>query len=159
MRTKLTESGIGLIETIAALAIGVVVITSLVSLSVFSLRASIQSKLLLQSSKLSAEELERVRAYRDSRSWSAFLTEMDAALCFSQPCHVTSALTVSPGTEVFDEGTPTQISRSFQLYDPLGGGFDGDETLIRTSVSVAWTIGGKTQSAHTYTDLSNWREQ
>ncbi|MBI2620612.1 hypothetical protein HYW61_00105 [candidate division WWE3 bacterium] len=156
MRIKLKQEGIGLVETIAALAIGIIVITSLVSLSVSTLRASIRSKLLLQNSKLSAEELELVRAYRDSRSWASFLANMSS--CFGQDCYVTSSLTVVPGREILNAGTPIEITRYFRLSDPLDGSYNGEETLVRVSVSVEWTIGDKTQSTHSYTDLSNWRE-
>lgn len=64
---KPNQEGIGLVETIVALGLGVVVLTALVSLSVFTLRTSTRGKLMLEGSKRANEQLELVRAYRDLR--------------------------------------------------------------------------------------------
>jgi len=156
MRTKLVvnENGIGLIETIAALGIAIIVITSLVSLSVFTLKASVQSKLLLKSSKLASEEMEYVRAYRDSTTWAVFLSSVGS--CVSTACHMLPTLAVSPGEEVFDAGKPMEIKRKFTVSDPIDGTFSGNETLVRVSITVSWKVGGQTKLVHSYTDLSNW---
>ncbi len=156
----------GLVEVIASLGIAIVVITSLVSLALFTLRSSLQSKLLLQGTKLANEELELVRAYRDSTSWTLF----DAAMlnCTASNCYIDSSITPLGGTEVFNPGLTTQITRYFKASDPTlncsgsplvcaGGPVNASSTIIRISVEVFWTVGSTTKYAHVYTDLSNWR--
>ena len=67
------EKGIGLIETIAAMGVAMIIVTSIVSLSVYTLRASTTSKLMIMGSKYATEELERLRAKRDNtNTWLSF---------------------------------------------------------------------------------------
>lgn len=157
---KTNQKGIGLVEVIAALGIATVVIVSLASLSIFTLRANLQSKLLLQGSKLAEQELELVRALRDSTpSWKndvdGFLDKM--ALCVrlnsnaTNVCHMTD-LTVVSGEGIAGSGLE-QITTGFYLTYPESGNTD----LVRVNVAVKWNIGGSDKYAHIYSDLSNWR--
>lgn len=152
------EKGIALVEVIAALGIAVIVITSLVSLSIFTLRSSLRSKLLLEGTKIANRELELVRALRDSSdSWDTFLTTV-VPCTISSPCSVIiSPLGVSyvPFTE--NEGTTEAITRQFTATIPGGGDLTGTEDTVRISVSVTWSVGGDSKSAFLYTDLTNWR--
>jgi Tfp pilus assembly protein PilV len=152
------QSGMGLIEVIAALSVAVIIITALVSLAIFTLRSSLQSRLLLQSSKLTSEELERARAFRDvAASWNTnFLTPLRTS-CVNSNCYFDNSLTLRTGSEIINPNTPSQITRYFRVSDPTDGTIDGSENLIRVSVTVSWTVGNQTKYAHSYTDLSNWR--
>jgi Tfp pilus assembly protein PilV len=141
------EKGIGLVETIVALGISIVVLTSLVSLSLYTLRSSQQSKYMLEASKLATEELERVRAVRDgSTLWSVFKSTMTARGCFSSPCNITPALSIVSGTDT----SSSNYIRSFKVSEP-------SLDVLRIAVTVSYTIGGQAKSVSNYTDLTNWR--
>jgi hypothetical protein len=148
---KNNEKGIGLVETIAALGISIVVLTSLVSLSLYTLRSSQQSKYMLEASKLATEELERVRAVRDSSTaWVAFKTNMLACNATS-PCRVNTSLAiVSAGASPYTDPENNKYSRYFFVAEP-------SPDILRISVTVSYTVGGQTKFVHNYTDLTNWR--
>lgn len=150
------QSGIGLIEVIAAFGITLIVLTALVSMSVFTLRSSLQSKLLLQGSKLANEELEMARAMRDTTTWESFRTSMEACTVKCSIYSSGSAFTVSQNEEVFSLGTAEETHRYFKISNP-NGALDGTENLLRVSVNVSWTLGGQAKNVYIYTDLSNWR--
>ncbi|HLB51965.1 hypothetical protein A3F07_03275 [candidate division WWE3 bacterium RIFCSPHIGHO2_12_FULL_38_15] len=156
------EKGIGLVEVILALGISIVVITSLVSLSVFTLRNSLQSKLLLRGSKLANEELERVRAYRDnSPTWAQFVGGLLTANCTTS-CYLTSALTPASGEEQTNPNFATRpaenLYRSITISDPVNlDVVTTTDNVIRISVTARWEIGGVIKRTNVYTDLSNWR--
>ncbi len=144
------EKGIALVEVIAALGIAIIVITSLVSLSISTMRSSLKSKLLLEGSKIANREVELVRAFRDnSATWEApgFLSMVSQ--CGATPCSMkvdgsgfnTSATTEGTGTEA--------ITRSFTAAESGG--------VVRVSVSVTWKVGNDTHGAYIQTDLTNWR--
>jgi Tfp pilus assembly protein PilV len=146
------ESGIALVEVIAALGIAVVVITSLVALSLSTMRASLKSKLLLEGSKIASREVELVRAFRDnSPSWADFLAITG---CTSlNPCSMyadgSGINTSGPTTE----GSGTEIlTRSLTATDTKGDG-----SIIRISVSVVWSVGNENHGSYIQTDLTNWR--
>ena len=158
-KQKFNEKGIGLVETLIALGVALVVITALVSLSVFTLRTSTQSKLLLQSSNLVNEEVELVRAFRDVNSWSTFIAAVQG--CDTGDCYIDlSPISVVSGQETSGTGTD-QVIRYFRVSDPLepGGDVNGTENLIRVSVTVTWFVGDDQKFAHSYTELSNWRPE
>ena len=148
-------------ETIVALGIAVVVITSLVSLSIYSLRSSLQSKLLLQGTKLANEELERLRAKRDGVSWTDFVNELTGAGgvgCVASDCNINSGLIVQSGQETLGSGAEA-ITRYFRVSNPDPNSNDVDPTVgvLRFSVSVNWRVGSEDRATFIYSDLSNWR--
>lgn len=151
------QKGIGLVEVIAALGVTVVVITALVSLSVFTLRASLQSKLLLEGTKLASRETELVRAYRDkSISWQAFVDDM--AGCFTA-CSVdltADSFLASPRVE----GAGLEaVTRQFKATTINGAAISVGSTtqVVRISVTASWNVGDDLKQTHVYTDLTNWR--
>jgi hypothetical protein len=151
------EKGIGLVETIAALGISMIILTSLVSLSIYTLRSSLQSKLLLQGTKLANEELERIRAKRDSTTWSEFVTDLLSSNCHtSDGCYIDSSLNFIPGSETVGSGAEA-LQRVFVVSDPDGGSIDAATRVLRFSVKVDWMVGAEQKSAYIYSDLSNWR--
>ena len=150
------KKGIGLVETILALGISIVVITSLVSLSLYSLRISQASKFQLQGTKLASEELERLRAARDSMSWLEFITALSPCIN-GNLCNIGSGLSIAQGAESIPiSGTSSVVTRSFTVTDPINGSFEGNEQVLRFSVVVTWTLGTAQKYARIYTDLSNW---
>jgi len=153
---KINQKGIGLVETLAALSITIIVVTSLVSLSLFTLRTSLNSRLMLQGTKIASQEIELVRAARDSlASWDDdFIAALNAAGCFGGSCYMTANLVVMPGYYDTSPGSPENINKRFTVEDRSGGDF----SVIRVKVTVSWVVGGQTKYAYNYTDLSNWRE-
>lgn len=158
MIKKTNEKGIALVEVIAALGIAVVVITALVSLSIFTLRSALRSKLLLEGTKLANRELELTRALRDSSgTWDGFLTSV-APCTIASPCSMNvSPLGVSYVPFIENADTTEAITRQFTATVPGGGDLTGTEDTVRISVSVTWSIGADVKSAYLYTDLTNWR--
>ncbi len=167
---KNSEKGIGLIETIAALGLAIVVITSLVSLSVYTLRSSGRGKLLLRGSKSANEQLELVRAYRDSRSWTEFVTAVNNSNCTNtNDCYmsVDSSYNLVMNSGVFTEeaGTVNELAYSFSVTDPVQEAGDNTNTIsiadpvLRINIEVTWRVGNDPQSSHIFTDVSNWRSE
>lgn len=145
------EKGTALVEVIAALGIAIIVITSLVSLSISTMRSSLKSKLLLEGSKIADREIELVRAFRDNNTTWEDPGFLSILACTSlNPCSMNvdgSGITPNPTTE----GSGTEIlTRSFTATDNGGG-------IVRVSVSVTWQVGNDTHGAYVQTDLTNWR--
>lgn len=163
-----SEDGIGLIETIAALGLAIVVITSLVSLSVYTLRSSSRGKLLLRGSKSANEQLELVRAYRDSRSWDVFVNAVNASGCANNgDCYMSVDnsynLVINSGVFTEEAGTVNELSYSFSVTDPVQEAGDNTniisttDPVLRINIEVTWMVGNDAQSSHIFTDVSNWR--
>lgn len=149
------DSGIGLVETLLALGIGVIVITSLVSLAIFTVRASLQSNLGIEGSQLANQEIELIRAYRDSNPWATFTDALSANGCYGagSTCRMDSVTVISSGVKTVGTGAK-QIEVSFYAVD-----LNGDQSVIRIAVTASWMIGSETKYAYNYTDLTNWRSQ
>lgn len=155
------QNGIGLIEVMAAFSISVVVITSLVSLALYTVRSSLNSKLLLEGTKIASREIERVRGYRDaSATWDAFIAGVSTGAdctCASAPCikkcyMATPALVPTLGltTETVDNQVMTRYFNVItDAYNPAN--------IVRINVFVSWSIGGQTKGTQVYTDLTNWQ--
>lgn len=166
-RKKLNEEGIGLVEVIFALGISIVIITSLVSLALFTLRSSLNSKLLLQGSKLANQELEYVRVLRDisvessSVGWAGFIDYIRDCSPPNGYCYVANLGGLNPisssvRTVSIGSTTVTIYFLASETDGDVIGGSDYPD-VVRISVSASWNIGGQTKSVHNYTDLSNWR--
>ena len=151
------QKGIGLVEVIAALGVAIVVITALVSLAIFTLRSSLQSKLLLEATKQANRELELVRAYRDiSGNWATFRSAIDDCYALSHCSMTLDGATVQLQENVSGSGLET-ITRYFVASNIDGSQLSGTEEEVRIAVTVYWNVGGEIQETHVYTDLTNWR--
>ena len=174
-RQKPNEEGIGIVEVIAALGLSAVVLTSLVSLSLFTVRSSLQSKLLLEGTKLANKEIELVRAYRDgSTCWkgdsSGFCEDsttgfLDTMMNCDNPgdnqvCSITEmsggGLYILEDEQIIEPDTPEEITKSFSTTQLDGDPLQDTDEAIRVSVEVKWTVGGEDKYARLYTDLTNW---
>lgn len=164
------EKGIGIIEVIAALGVALIVITALVSLSVYTLRSSTQSKLFLKGSKKANEQMELVRAYRDgSPNWTTFVNDLMSNACdyggggaYTAQCYmeyngaVLSVNHVSAGANCENYNTPEELCWSFAV-SAEDGSVDPDDTVIRIVVETRWKIGAEEKTSYIYSDVSNWR--
>ncbi len=153
--------GIGLVEVIAAVGVAVIVITSLVSLSVFSLRSSLQSKLYLEGTKTANKQIELVRALRDiTANWATFISAVTPC---STGCYMTEPTgsglpTVTVGNGTTGTGLST-VTYFFRATNVNGGVLVSTDQTVRVRASASWPIGGRTISTNVYTDLTNWRGQ
>ncbi|MCA9307982.1 hypothetical protein KC980_00555 [candidate division WWE3 bacterium] len=166
------QHGVGLVETIFAIGIAVVVMTSLVSLALVSLRTSQKNTSLLRQSKLASEELERIRTYKLTRDWKDFVDDMrnctGTSYCYIAPDLVLHIDLVPPYGESLEAFGDANIYRYFKAYDPAAVSYPvtSDSALIidpgttpdllRVSVTVETHVGDDVVSAHTHTDISNW---
>ena len=166
LKKKKTQKGFALVEVIAALGVSALVITALISLSISTLRTSLDSELLLEGTKIANREVELVRAYRDGyvsedtpRSWVDFVTAVEN--CYgTTPCSMGIG-----GTDIIpnpsSEGTGAkQVTRSFVATQTNGDSLAGvspQPSVVRISVSVTWAVGDQQKGSYIYTDLSNWR--
>ncbi len=154
------QNGIGLVEVIISLGVAIVVITSLVSLALFTVRTSTQSSLQLESTNYANREMELVRAYRDklvasdpSSAWSGF-TGVVGNCTLLNPCSMNSdgsqvltGLSIIPATVT----SPTPLQRGFTaIVGPTGN-------TVSIAVTISWTLGGQNKSTSVYTILSNWQ--
>jgi hypothetical protein len=162
---KSLKKGIALVEVIAALGIAVIIISSLVSLSVYTLRSSLNSKLQLEATKIANRELELIRAYRDSTDWDTFIGAVascgGAAAGCNKFCHIESnidGLVISDGVDTVGTSVET-INRSFAAYKNSSAKRDclvSTDTAVRIDVTVSYDVAGVTKYTHLYTDLTNW---
>jgi len=148
---QITNKGMGLIEVLIAVTVSVIALTAMVSMVVTALRSSLQSRMYLEATKLANQQIERVRALRDSTTWSDTLTLLDGCTG-STKCSLASNLakTTSPGTF---EG----LSYSFQAIDAITGSAiaAGTTTSVRITAEASWDNGAKKTTM--ITDLSNWQ--
>jgi Tfp pilus assembly protein PilV len=153
---KKNNKGMALVEVIAALGIAVVVLTAMVSLTLFTVRSSLNSKLLLQGTKTATREAELVRSYRDSSAtWEVFLAAMQN--CHSATCCMNQG-TGLPISGVCTEGTGAEIvTRSFTASNSSGGALVTSDNIVKIDITANWVVGGVTKNTHLYTNLSNWR--
>ncbi len=150
------ERGIGLVEMILALGVAIIVITAMVSLSVYTLRSSTQGEILFEASKYANEYLERVRLRRDqSASWAAFRTAVSSC---GTSCTIQDTGAITPGTDPIT-GTTPPVTRYFRATKVDGTAIDATTTVVRISVDVSWSLGGVAKHTYVYTDLSNWRKK
>jgi Tfp pilus assembly protein PilV len=150
------QRGIGIVEVIAALGLAIIVLTALVSLSLFTIRSSLQSKLMLEGTKLANKELELVRALRDSSAeWENGSTGfLDRMIPCDTGCYMNNLVVVS-GSDTTGTG-PEAITKSFRATDIDGNQLTSGEEIVRISVEIAWNVGTDTKYARLYTDLTNW---
>jgi hypothetical protein len=161
------QRGIALVEVIAALGVSALVITALVSLALSTLRTSLDSKLLLEGTKLANREVEMIRAYRDRSdvSWENFIQGLVASEnCVKGAfCHMDKQFGHPVmGEEIIGSGAE-KITVGFYITDPsrddglILDPYISPPQVVRVNVSVKWKIGDKDKGSYIYTDLSNWR--
>jgi flagellar basal body-associated protein FliL len=153
------QAGIGLIEVIAALAISIVVITALVSLSLFVLRSSKQSSSLQEATNEANEQMELLRAYRDASTWADFTSNAGIGDCGGDDyCYMSIPLAVDNLSA--EEQVPTLDNRVvtyFTATDASGGSVSEEDNIVSIEVVSFWNIAGQNKTTSLYTNFSNWR--
>lgn len=150
LKTHLSNNnkGIGLVETILALGIAVVVITALVSLAVYTLRSSQQSKYLLEGSKLATEHVELLRLYKDNAGWSTFTGAVGA--CTGATHCSTDGIDVVNTPATIQLSNNTSVQRYFTVDLSV-------TNVVRVTSIVEWQVGPDTKTTTIITDITNWR--
>lgn len=155
-----SQKGFTLVEVVAALGISALVITALISLSISTLRISLDSKLLLEGTKIANREAELVRAYRDKTdvSWKDFINNV--RMCTpTGPCHIGTS--GAPVSGKGSQGTGAEKVEWFFTATKVDNGEpipSGEyPSIVRISVSAIWKVGDEQKGSYIYTDLSNWR--
>ena len=128
--TRKSEIGQSLLEVMVALAVSTLVLTSLVSAVVVSVRNARFAKNQSLATKYAQEGIEKVRIYRDQNAWSDF----DEPTCESVPL---AAL-------------PSPLNRSIGCTPQVGG------DRMEVTVTVSWTEAGRTHQSQLTTYLTEW---
>lgn len=173
-KIEINNKGIGLIEVVAALAVSTLVTTSLVALTIFTLRTSLKTKLLLESSKLVTQEMEMIRAYRDSNIWSDFRdimltnckTSQNKPVCYMDKDASTGAITVKSDVYISDGSTAATITTDNVNGSKVARGFyvtddstDTPGTPIKINVVIQWNDSGEIKKNTMRADFTNWQEK
>lgn len=158
VKIKKKSKGIALVEVIAALGIAVVVLTSLVSLSLYTLRSTLDTKLQLQATKVAAREAELVRTFRDtSDDWEGFINNI--RVCYGSTTCCINAVTMVLITGTCTDGvSPENTTRYFTAANSSGGQLGLTDGIARITITARWTVGGVNKYTHIYTDLTNWNK-
>ncbi|MEK7595831.1 MAG: hypothetical protein AAB443_04575 [Patescibacteria group bacterium] len=169
-KLMLTEDGQALVEALIAISVAIVVVSALISLSIFSLRNSKESSYTAQATSIAQTQLEYARAYRDHSSvaWSGFVAlGQDSTACLFAPTisSVASGNRCYFGLPLTSVGPP-QLNRPagssapFQYiigFSCVAGTCNQTGGTVRASVVVEWTVSGKSYSVYNFTDFTNWR--
>lgn len=139
-----TQSGMGLVEVIAALGVAILVISSLVALSIFTLRNASQSQLLLKATKDVNRQMELLRAFRDTSAvWYADTGNSFIGTGGVQECDGAANCLVCDGKTAFTSATSTcptdgsgySVVAVSGVSDPATYPYRPNEILLLTHVS------------------------
>ena len=138
MKGRRTLSGQSLLEVMVSLGVTTLVLTSLVSAVVVSIRNARFAKNQSLATKYAQEGIEKVRIYRDQNAWSDFIT-----------VGVTEA-------NCGDEGLV-----GFSVPSSFNAVIDCVEDLlipekVQVTVTVSWTEAGRTHQSQLTTYLTEW---
>lgn len=145
--------GIGLVEVILALGVAIISITALVSMSIFSTRASLEAKLSLRASELGKQQLELIRAYRDTNAWSdatSYSFVQQFGMC--NECYM-DGTSLQTGSKTTSDGI-TYSFKSEAESVPAGEVPD----VVNVTVHVSWMVGNNARDINLYSSFSNWQE-
>lgn len=162
VRKLLKQSkGQGLVETLLAVAVVVIIVTALISLAVYSVRSSKEANNLAQASQLAAGQLEYARVLRDNPTitWAGFTSSM-LTCAAAEGCHLISDVDpAKPPRLIYsrDSSIPPFIYY-FTVSCPIERCSDSP-SVIRVHVTVTWSVGGKSQQIFNDTDFTNWRKK
>ena len=158
MQLLRTKKGMSILEILLGLSISVIVITSLVSLSIFILRNAQSNKFRMQATRDANGTMERIRALRDTYStngstWSDFVTLVNNGCTGSRVCVIDSALSVTSNAfATFQTNTIATSSVPVSYFRTSVV----NANVIDITVTSSWYLGGSMQSTTIYSSLSNW---
>lgn len=160
MSIKIDAKGQGLVETILAVAVSVIVVTSLVSLAVFALRNSRQASYATSATQIAQTQIELIKAYRDNPNvtWADFTTIISTCGNPNGKCYFTqgAASTDFPINHSGEDASKSPFTYYYNL-SCSSGTCNAVGGTVRAYVFVTWNVGGKSQSIYNVTDFTNWR--
>ncbi len=158
MLTERFKKGQTLIETVAAMAVAVIIIAALVGMAVTSLRSSNLSRSKAIATQLLSEEIERVRIYRDN-SANAYFSGLKSDLGLtSQVCPTVVGPYYINGSQMINSGSETVTSNNLQFVRSLTACLtDSVAKVIEVTATVSWTDSAGTHPLRITTYLSDWR--
>ncbi len=131
------ESGQSLVEMIVAIAVMIVVVTALISVTTTSMRNASFSRDQALATKYAQDAIENVRSQRDHlNSWNAFATE-----CIKINC----------GTILSGVSYPSLFTLACNCGCPAPG------DMCEVTVSVSWTDAKGGHKSELKTRLTNWK--
>ena len=153
---NLSLEGQTLVETVAALAVTVIIITALVGMAVTSLRSSNLSRSKAIASQLLSEEIEKVRIYRDANTFGGLTADL-TALRTLQACNtnVGPYYVNSSNNLVGSSETVSLNSLNFSRY--FYACLSASSTQLRVTATVSWNDSAGTHPIKATTYFSNWR--
>ncbi len=134
-----------MVEIIVSVGLIFTAVAALLALVVISLRGSGFGTTKARATKLSHEQMERVRSYRDTYGWDVFYDDLTEA-CVASSCYIDDNLILQ--STVYDGEEPFECS--FQVED-----IDGNR--LRVAVEVTWGDRGEERRVPTNAILTNWR--
>ncbi len=145
-----SSNGQSLVEVVVAVALIFTAVVALLGLATASLKGTGFSNNKTKAVKLANEEMELVRAYRDSKAWSLFKGDV------ADNC---TGATVDDYCNIEDSGVLTlegdaESSGIFSRY------FTGEvvsDDKVRITVYVTWQSHGEDQVVTVSSVLTNWQ--
>ena len=146
------ERGLGLVEVIVAMGVSIIIITAMVSLAIFTLKTTTQSKGLLESTRQANQQMEKLRAYRDnyviSQSWENFYNLL-------KDCPITSDCS-SDDVCYIDDNFAFKYVGIGPVPSACFYATAVSDNVLNIVTVAPWKIGGVTKAAYNYSRLSNW---
>jgi len=158
-----TEQGQGLVETLIAVSVAIIVVTALISLAVFALRNSRQSSYVAQATQIAQNQLELIRTYRDTpaTTWANFADMSVGGSLIStctfnttERCNFSDDLDLDP--QLNTSTSPFTYYFSLECVSGVNTCTSSGGT-VRAHVFVTWDVGGRQENIYNNSDYTNWR--
>ena len=147
------ESGQSLVELIVAVGLILTAVVALLTLATSSMKSSGFGVAKARATKLANEEMELVRAYRDSVGWSDFSSGTGVPSCSdsTNPCYISvdPVISIQPGSDT----TVPPFTRNF-ITVPPNSALQNKYTI---AVRVIWTDQSGEHTVEISSVLSDWQ--
>jgi hypothetical protein len=145
---KLNNKGIGLVEALIAIALAIILIVSLLTLTNFNIRNSLlvtENQDAISSANIL---LENIRSAKDS-NFSTFLNTVNSSCSKSSNkiCTVNSSGVVTDAVVNLDNQSPYSYFNVTKV----------SEDEVQIFIYTQWKVGNKTFSSTLQTTFTNWR--
>lgn len=145
-----SQSGQTLIETVAAMAVAVIMVAALVGLGILALRTAMTAKKKAISTRFANQAMEAVRIYRDTGGY----TQLPA----DGQCLIMGTDGSISSSELCGDFRQHPLNNDFQYkmeIDEIGGQCSGSCKIIK--VTVQWSDAGGIHPVELETHLTDWK--